>query len=198
MGLKQRSNLVHLFDLGLAKLFMNPSTGEHISLREDRVRLGPGTPRYSSANVQLRLGEFPESRSDNHDSACSLCCIDQSRRDDVIALGHTLLFLLHGRLPWQGIFGLSIDWKLVRIGEMKTGGAFREYLARSPSEFATYFDHCRGLAFEEKPDYALLKRVFRDRMEREGWEYDLQFDWMDGRPLEKGTLISDEYVLDVI
>ncbi len=125
------------------------------------------------------------------------CCKDQSRRDDLIALGHTLLFLLNGRLPWQDVYGPSVDWKLVRMGEIKTGNAFRDYLARSPSEFTTYFDHCHGLAFEEKPDHAMLKRVFRDRMEREGWEYDWKFDWMDGRFLEKGTLIPEEYTFDM-
>lgn len=79
---------------------------------------------------------------------------------------------------------------------MKTGDVFRNYLARSPSEFTKYFNHCRGLAFEEKPDYALLKRVFRDWMEHEGWEYDWKFDWMDGWSLEKGTLIPQQYALD--
>lgn len=58
MGLRRRLNLVYMFDLGLAKLYVNPSNGEHISLREDRHRLGPGTPRYSSANVQFKRGEF--------------------------------------------------------------------------------------------------------------------------------------------
>lgn len=58
MGIGRLSNVVHIFDFGIAKLYQNPRTGKHIPMREDRVLLGPGTPQYSSANVQLRRGEI--------------------------------------------------------------------------------------------------------------------------------------------
>lgn len=38
-----------------------------------------------------------------------------------------------------------------------------------PNEFASYFHYCRSLRFEDKPDYAYLKRIFRDLFIREGW-----------------------------
>ena len=37
-----------------------------------------------------------------------------------------------------------------------------------PSEFASYFHYCRSLRFDDKPDYAYLKRIFRDLFIREG------------------------------
>ena len=37
-----------------------------------------------------------------------------------------------------------------------------------PSEFASYFHYCRSLRFDDKPDYAYLKRLFRDLFIREG------------------------------
>lgn len=75
---------------------------------------------------------------------------------------------------------------------MKTGSALRELLAKSPVEFSTYFDHCFALGFEEKPDYELLKGVFRERMKEEAWEYDWKFDWLD--PVrENGSLLPEEY-----
>lgn len=37
-----------------------------------------------------------------------------------------------------------------------------------PTEFASYFHYCRSLRFEDKPDYAYLKRLFRDIFIREG------------------------------
>ncbi|KAH7907916.1 kinase-like domain-containing protein [Hygrophoropsis aurantiaca] len=178
MGVGARVNAVHLFDLGLAKLFVDPCTGRHIPPREGRVELG--TPRYASYNVHFGR--------------------EQSRRDDLEALGNTLLFLLHGRLPWQGIYAPSIKAKLLRIGEMKAGAPFRELLARSPVEFTRYFSHVRGLGFEEKPDYAMLARIFRERMEREGWpEDDGCFDWVGSAasPNLKGTLVPGEYKWDV-
>lgn len=38
-----------------------------------------------------------------------------------------------------------------------------------PNEFASYFHYCRSLRFEDKPDYAYLKRIFRELFIREGW-----------------------------
>lgn len=57
MGMHRLLNVVHLFDFGLAKLYVNPTTGKHIQMREDRMLFGPGTPRYTSANVHLRRGK---------------------------------------------------------------------------------------------------------------------------------------------
>src|SRR6267154_3369732 len=121
---------------------------------------------------------------------------EQGRRDDLEALGNVLLYLLHGRLPWQGIHSRSIESKLLRIGEMKAGSPFRDLLKNSPVEFTTYFDHCRGLKFEEKPDYALLRQLFRGIMDREGWTEDARFDWVDGSS-PKGILVPEEYKLDI-
>jgi hypothetical protein len=45
---------LHLFDMGLAKLYLDPSTGEHMPFREGRG--GVGTPRYISHNVHFGLG----------------------------------------------------------------------------------------------------------------------------------------------
>ncbi|KAG2367226.1 kinase-like domain-containing protein [Suillus spraguei] len=144
MGIGENSHIVYLFDFGLAKLYVDPSTGTHIPFREDRV--------------------------------------EQGRRDDLEAVGNVLLYLLHGRLPWQGIYSPSIEAKLLRIGEMKAGSPFRDLLARSPVEFTTYFDHCRGLKFDEKPNYALLRQLFSQIVDREGWAENIRFDWEDGSP----------------
>ncbi|OBZ65271.1 Casein kinase I [Grifola frondosa] len=161
MGIKRRANLVYLFDLGLGKLYVDPTTGQHKPFREGLV--GVGTVRYASANVHAGK--------------------EQGRRDDIIALGHNLLYLLHGRLPWQGIYAPSIEAKLRRIWEMKEpeGKVMREFIARSPPEFSAFFNHCYSL---------------RDRMKKEGWSYDWRFDWLDPSGLEAGTLMADCYKID--
>ncbi|KAF3778199.1 Casein kinase I isoform delta-like [Nymphaea thermarum] len=46
-----------------------------------------------------------------------------------------------------------------------------------PSEFASYFHYCHALRFDDKPDYAYLKRIFRDLFIREGFQFDYVFDW---------------------
>jgi casein kinase 1 len=175
MGIGEKSHIVYLFDFGLAKLYVDPSTGAHIPYREGRTALG--TMRYSSYNVHFGR--------------------EQARRDDLEALGNVLLYLLHGKLPWQGIYAPSKEAKWRRMGEMKAGSAaFRDLLARSPAEFTTYFDHCRSLKFEEKPNYALLRQLFSQIMEREGWTVDTRFDPLNGSS-GKGTLVPEEYQLDV-
>ncbi|OBZ65315.1 Casein kinase I [Grifola frondosa] len=74
MGIGQCADVVYLFDVGLGKLYIDPTTGLHKPFREGRV--GVGTPRYSSPNVHAEK--------------------EQGRRDDIISLGHSLLYLLQG------------------------------------------------------------------------------------------------------
>ena len=46
-----------------------------------------------------------------------------------------------------------------------------------PVEFITYLNYCGSLRFEDRPEYAYLKRLFMDLFKREDYEYDLVFDW---------------------
>ncbi|KAG1738732.1 kinase-like domain-containing protein [Suillus lakei] len=157
MGIGEKSHIVYLFDFGLAKLYVDPSTGTHI----------PYLANERGA--------------------------EQKRQDDLGALSNVLLYLLHGRLPWVDICASSKEAKLHRMGEMKaSSAAFRDLLARSPAEFTTYFDRCRGLKFEDKPNYALLRQLFSRIMEREEWTGDTRFDPLDGSS-DKGTLVAGEY-----
>lgn len=123
-------------------------------------------------------------------------CLEQSRRDDLEALGNVLLFLLHGRLPWQGIYAKSVESKLLRIGEMKAGKPFQELLDNSPPEFNAYFKHCRSLGFEDEPNYELLRQLFEQGLKQRGWTRDGKYDWTDPKLCKKGTLIPEEYQFD--
>jgi len=38
--------------------------------------------------------------------------------------------------------------------------------------------YCRKLKFEDRPDYAYLRKLFKDLFYRMGYEYDYIFDWM--------------------
>ena len=45
-----------------------------------------------------------------------------------------------------------------------------EVLCRNfPAEFATYINYCRALRFEDRPDYAYCKRMFKDLFFRENY-----------------------------
>lgn len=44
-------------------------------------------------------------------------------------------------------------------------------------EFVQYLRYCRGLRFEERPDYSYLRQLFRTLFHEEGFTYDYVFDW---------------------
>ena len=44
-------------------------------------------------------------------------------------------------------------------------------------EMALFMNYCRSLKFEEAPNYAYLKRLFRELYIKCGFEHDFIFDW---------------------
>lgn len=136
---------------------------------------------------------YPLLCQDRHEYSCTFT--ENSRRDDIAALGHTLLELLHGQLPWQGIFAPSLEAKIVRMGLMKTLGypAFSELLAQSPHALTKWMNHAHGLDFDQKPDYRYLHTLLEDELAANGWENDGSFDWVKPEWASKGTLLPPEY-----
>ncbi|EMD34932.1 hypothetical protein CERSUDRAFT_54281, partial [Gelatoporia subvermispora B] len=174
MGNDENRSILCMFDFGIAKLYMDPRTGQHMAAREGRSDVG--SPRYISYNAHFGR--------------------ELSRRDDIEALGTVLLLFWHRRLPWQGIYTPDVETKKRLTGEMKEGAPMRELLARSPPELGVLVEHARSLAFEDRPDYDMVRQLFVDRMRQEGWTNDGMFDWVDGRMLQTGTLVLEEYVWD--
>ncbi|KAH9309608.1 hypothetical protein KI387_037519, partial [Taxus chinensis] len=155
MGLGRRANQVYIIDFGLAKKYRDPTTHKHIPYRENKNLTG--TARYASINTHLG--------------------IEQSRRDDLESLGYVLMYFLRGSLPWQGLKAGTKKQKYDKISEKKANTSI-EVLCRSyPPEFTSFFHYCRTLHFEDKPDYAYLKKMFRELFMREGFKSDCVFDW---------------------
>ncbi|KAI3878492.1 hypothetical protein MKX03_007272, partial [Papaver bracteatum] len=101
----------------------------------------------------------------------------QSRRDDLESLGYVLMYFLRGSLPWQGLRAGTKKQKYEKISEKKVSTSIEALCRGYPSEFASYFHYCRSLRFDDKPDYAYLKRIFRELFIREGFQFDYVFDW---------------------
>ncbi|KAJ4882352.1 casein kinase I-like 5 [Raphanus sativus] len=148
MGLPRRADQVYIIDFGLAKKYRDGSTRRHIPYRENKSFTG--TPSYVSVNTHLG--------------------IEQSRRDDMESLGYVLMYFLRGSLPWQGL-------KREKIFAKKASTSTEELCIGHPTEFASYFHHCRSLRFEDRPDYAYLKRLLRELFIRRGFQFDYVFDW---------------------
>lgn len=97
MGKNKKKHILYLIDFGLAKKFRDSKTGEHIKYKDGKSLTG--TARYSSLNT--------------------LMGIEQSRRDDLEAIAYSLIYLLKGKLPWQGIKAKTKKHKYDKILEMK-------------------------------------------------------------------------------
>ncbi|XP_064964455.1 uncharacterized protein LOC103984711 isoform X2 [Musa acuminata AAA Group] len=155
MGLGRRANQVYIIDFGLAKKYRDSSTYQHIPYRENKNLTG--TARYASVNTHLG--------------------IEQSRRDDLESLGYVLMYFLQGSLPWQGLKAGTKKQKYEKISYRKVATSIEALCQGYASEFASYFHYCRSLRFDDKPDYAYLKRLFRELFIREGFQFDYVFDW---------------------
>lgn len=155
MGLGRRANQVYIIDFGLAKKYRDSLSHQHIPYRENKNLTG--TARYASMNTHLG--------------------IEQSRRDDLESLGFVLMYFLRGSLPWQGLKAGTKKQKYEKISDKKVSTSIEALCRGHPTEFASYFHYCHSLRFDDKPDYAYLKRLFRDLFIREGFQFDYVFDW---------------------
>ncbi len=165
MGIGRQCNKVFLVDFGLAKKYRDMKTRQHISYREGKSLTG--TARYASINAHLG--------------------VEQSRRDDLEALGYVLMYFLRGQLPWQGLKAATKKQKYEKISEKKMSTPVEVLCKGYPAEFSLYLNYCRGLRFDEAPDYAYLRRELFRRLftskNKLNYQYDFQFDW---NPQQKG------------
>jgi len=152
----KNANLVHMVDFGMAKQYRDPKTRQHIPYRE-RKSLS-GTARYMSINTHLGR--------------------EQSRRDDLEALGHVFMYFLRGGLPWQGLKAATNKQKYEKIGEKKQTTAIRDLCEGFPEEFGVYLTTVRNYAFEETPDYDMLRGLFTKVLQKINEAEDGVYDWM--------------------
>ncbi|XP_054258796.1 casein kinase I isoform X2 [Macrosteles quadrilineatus] len=155
MGIGRHCNKLFLIDFGLAKKFRDTRTRQHIGYREDKNLTG--TARYASINAHLG--------------------IEQSRRDDMESLGYVMMYFNRGSLPWQGLKAATKKQKYEKISEKKMSTPVEVLCKGFPAEFAMYLNYCRGLRFEEAPDYMYLRQLFRILFRTLNHQYDYMFDW---------------------
>uniref|UniRef100_A0A1X7VLI5 non-specific serine/threonine protein kinase n=1 Tax=Amphimedon queenslandica TaxID=400682 RepID=A0A1X7VLI5_AMPQE len=67
--------------------------------------------------------------------------------------------------------------KYEKISEKKLSTPIEILCKGFPAEFAMYLNYCRGLRFEESPDYMYLRQLFRILFRTLNHQYDYTFDW---------------------
>ena len=124
--------------------------------------------------------------------------IEQSRRDDLETIGHVIVYLLKGSLPWQGLPGRSKNEKYAAIKKKKIETSLEELCRGHPSAFKDYMEYCRGLSFEQEHNYATCRGFFESCMLSQNYDplvYD--YTWKLNR-LSKDKQALKNSMLNVI
>jgi len=88
-----------------------------------------------------------------------------------------MYFNRSGQLPWQGFQAATKEEKYRKIMESKRSTTVESLCKDYPPPFCSYLNYCRALRFEDRPDYAYCRRLFKDLFMREGFVSDSAFDW---------------------
>jgi hypothetical protein len=90
--------------------------------------------------------------------------IEQSRRDDLEAIGYVLMYFLKGSLPWQGLKIDKREDRYKKICDKKKSTSADELCQGFPKEFSQYINYTRNMGFDAEPNY--------------GCKYDSEYDWV--------------------
>ncbi|KAM7269026.1 hypothetical protein ACFE04_024523 [Oxalis oulophora] len=141
---------LYLIDLGLdtnilnhdsASKWKDASNTQHVEY-DQRPDIFRGTIRYASVHAHLgRTG---------------------SRRDDLESLAYTLIFLIKGRLPWQGYQG---DNKSFLVCKKKMATSPELMCCFCPAPFKLFLEAVTNMKFDEEPNYSKLISLFENLIE---------------------------------
>ena len=149
--------MIYIIDFGLSKKYKSSRTNKHVQFR--LTKKFTGTARYASLN--------------------SIRGSEQSRRDDLEAIGYMLLYFFNGgKLPWQGVSCKQKAEKYVKIYTMKKNLNLDEFCKNMPREIIYFMNYARGLEFEQKPDYNYLRSLFENILKENRITNDLHFSWI--------------------
>ena len=155
MGLDSLSKYLYILDFGLAKKYRSSTTLKHYPFINKKKLTG--TARYASINA--------------------LKGYEQSRRDDLEAVGYVLMYFLKGNLPWQGLPGKNKEERYKKICQKKIDTSPHSLCFGFPNEFEKYIEYTRNMEYEEQPLYNNLKEDFIKIVEKENEDFDYIYDW---------------------
>ena len=156
--------VIYLIDFGLSRKYKSSRTGKHIQYKN--IKLCYGSLRFLSINGNKGY--------------------EQSRRDDLESLGYMLIFLSTGNIPWNKIEKLNLKEakKYILTYKLKLNTTPEELCKGLPEEMIKYINYCKGLYFEQEPDYNYLRSLFKLILTKINQENDLNFCWISNKILK--------------
>ena len=158
IGKGKKNKIIYVIDFGLSKKYKDTKTGLHIPYRDGKTLTG--TARFASINTHLG--------------------IEQSRRDDIEALGYMMVYFLKGHLPWQGLQYTDSKKCFEKIKKIKKETSLETLCMGLPIEIITFIQYTRNMKFEDKPNYSYLRALMRKIAAKNGVKMDYnKFDWIN-------------------
>ena len=155
------SSTIYIIDFGLSRKYRSSRTGKHMKF--SKCKAIPCTMLFSSINASNS--------------------IEQTRRDDLESLAYTLVYLVNGKLPWNGIIAKTKYECLLKAKKVKENTSSEKLCEGLPKELAIFTEYVKSLKFDENPNYDFLKNLFIKTLKNINEENDYNFSWV--RPNEK-------------
>lgn len=146
------SNKFKLIDFGLCKPYT--SSNKHI---QEKYNVGRcGTIRYMSPNCHGKK--------------------TISRRDDLISLSYSLIYLYNKSLPWQGVKENKNNIHS-KVSELKTDFVdnINSYNLIDPLVYL--HNYATNLKFDTRPDYSYLIKYFYNYLKSKNLKYNGKWSW---------------------
>ena len=164
IGKGNNNKLIYVIDLGLSKKYKENKTGLHIPYRDGKYLTG--TARYASINTHLG--------------------VEQTRRDDIEALGYMMIYLIKGHLPWQGMVNSNPEKKYDKIKDLKIKIKLEELCQGLPKETIKFIQYGRDMRYDDKPNYSYLRGLLRKIAFKNGLKMDYnKFDWVANQDINE-------------
>ena len=164
LGSDDLNAYLYLVDFGLAKKYRSSKTlKQYPYIKKKKLT---GTARYASIHAMEEM--------------------EQSRRDDLEAVGYVLMYFIRGNLPWQGLKLKSNEDRYKKILEKKKEISTEELCAEYPKVFYEFVKYSKKLGYAEEPKYEEFKNKFVNyivNIKKEKFDY--VFDWTSESDIKK-------------
>ena len=156
---KKDPQLIYIIDFGLSKKYRSERTMKHIQF--SLTKKLTGTARYASVNA--------------------LKGFELSRRDDLESFCYMILFFILKKLPWQGVKAQTQAKRFKKICDIKESFNIDEYKKIIPWEIIKIYKYVKKLKFDEEPNYAEIKNLFKQYLIEINCRENDTFSWINDK-----------------